>query len=129
MATAGQLSWRSIQICWTVLRAMLADAVEGGLLARSPAARVPMPREVAKPPKQKVHAWSDEQVTQFMAVSADHRWAVAIGVLYRLRRFEVLALKWDDLDAAKGTLRIDEGLVPVRRGRCGVTRTTPVRGA
>ena len=78
---------------------------------------------------EQVHAWTDEQVTQFMAVSADHRWAVAIGVLYRLRRFEVLALKWDDLDAAKGTLRIDEGLVPVRRGRCGVTRTTPVRGA
>ena len=53
MATAGQLSWRSIQICRTVLRAVLADAVEEGLLARSPAARVPMPREVAKPPKQK----------------------------------------------------------------------------
>jgi hypothetical protein len=31
LADAGQLSWRSIQICRTVLRAALADAVEEGL--------------------------------------------------------------------------------------------------
>lgn len=119
LAAAGDLSWRSIQICRTVLRAALADAVEEGLLRRSPAARVPMPRAVAKPPKIKeADAWTEEQVARFLAVSADHRWAVAfrLGVLYGLRRSEVLALRWDDLDAAKGTLRIDEGLVAVRRG-------------
>jgi integrase len=119
LASAGHLSWRSIQICRTVLRAALADAVEEGLLRRSPAARVPMPRAVAKPPKQKeVDAWTDEQVARFLSVSADHRWAVAfrLGVLYGLRRSEALALKWDDLDAKKSTLRIDEGLVAVRRG-------------
>jgi integrase len=119
LADAGQLSWRSIQICRTVLRAALADAVEEGLLGRSPAARVPMPRAVAKPPKKKeVEAWTDEQVARFLAVSADHRWAVAfrLGVLYGLRRSEALALKWNDLDTAKGTLRIDEGLVAVRTG-------------
>jgi integrase len=37
-------------------------------------------------------------------------------VLCGLRRSEALALKWDDLDPAAGTLRIDEGLVAVRRG-------------
>jgi integrase len=37
-------------------------------------------------------------------------------VLYGLRRSEALALKWDDLDTAKGTLRIDEGLVAVSKG-------------
>jgi integrase len=119
LAAAGRLSWRSVQICRTVLRAALADAVEEGLLGRSPAARVPMPRAVAKPPKQKeVDAWSDEQVARFLSVSADHRWAVAfrLGVLYGLRRSEALALKWDDLDTAKGTLRIDEGLVAVSKG-------------
>ncbi len=119
LAAAGRLSWRSIQICRTVLRAALADAVEEGLLRRSPAARVPMPRAVAKPPKQKeVDAWSGEQVARFLSVSADHRWAVAfrLGVLYGLRRSEALALKWDDLDTAKGTLRIDEGLVAVSKG-------------
>jgi integrase len=119
MAALGDLSWRSIQICRTVLRAALADAVEEGLLRRSPAARVPMPRAVAKPPKQKeVDAWSDEQVARFLSVSADHRWAIAfrLGVLYGLRRSEALALKWDDVDTSKRTLRIDEGLVAVTKG-------------
>ncbi|MGH9229791.1 MAG: tyrosine-type recombinase/integrase [Acidimicrobiales bacterium] len=119
LAMAGRLSWRSIQICRTVLRAALADAVEEGLLRRSPAARVPMPRAVAKPPKQKeVDAWTENQVAQFLALTAGHRWAVAfcLGALYGLRRSEVLALKWDDLDTKNGTLRIDEGLVAVRQG-------------
>jgi integrase len=119
MAAAGDLSWRSIQICRTVLRAALADAVEEGLLRRSPAARIPVPRAVAKPPKQKeVDAWSDEQVARFLSVSADHRWAIAfrLGVLYGLRRSEALALKWDDVDTSKRTLRIDEGLVAVSKG-------------
>ena len=78
-----------------------------------------MPRAVAKPPKVKeVDAWTDEQVGRFLIVSTDHRWAVAfrLGVLYGLRRSEALALKWDDLDTTKGTLRIDEGLVAVSKG-------------
>ena len=95
LAEAGRLSRRSIQICRTVLRAARADAVEEGLLRRSPAARVPMPRAVAKPPKEKeVGAWTEEQAARFLAVCADHRWAVAfrLGVLYGLRHSEALAL-------------------------------------
>jgi integrase len=114
MASAGPLSWRSIKICRTVLPAALPNAVEEGLLERSPAARVPMPREVAKPPTEhEVDAWTGEQVARFLAVSTDHRWSVAfrLNVLYGLRRSGVLALKWDDLDATKGTLRVEEGLV------------------
>src|SRR5262249_9214958 len=119
LAAAGQLSWRSVQICRTVLRAALADAVEEGPLRRGPAARVAMPRGVAQAPQEKeVEAWTDEQVARFLAVSVDHRWGVAfrLGVLYGLRRSEVLALKWDDLDSTNGTLRIDEGLVAVSNG-------------
>ena len=119
LAAAGQLSRRSIQICRTVLRAALADAVEDGLLRRSPAARVPMPRTVAKPPKVKeADAWTEQQVSHFLSVSSEHRWACAfrLGLLYGLRRSEVLALRWSDVDTVKGTLRIDEGLVAVNRG-------------
>lgn len=78
-----------------------------------------MPRAVAKPPKvTEVDTWTEEQVARFLAFSAEHRWVVAfrLGVLYGLRRSEALALKWDDLDTAAGTLRIDEGLVAVSKG-------------
>ncbi len=119
LASAGTLSRRSVQICRNVLRASLADAVEEGLISRSPAARVALPRTVAKPVKEKVvQAWEATDVQRFLAAIANHRWAVGfqLGVLYGLRRSEVLALRWDDFDPKGRTLRIDESLVAVNRG-------------
>jgi integrase len=119
LAAGGKLSKRSVQICRTVLRAALSEAVEEGLLPRSPAARVGLPRTVAKPVKEKeAVAWNEQQVDRFLAATADHRWAIAfrLGVLYGLRRSEVLALRWDDLDTEKQTLRIDESLVATNEG-------------
>jgi integrase len=113
------LSRRSVQICRNVLRASLADAVEEGLIPRSPAARVALPRTVAKPVKEKVvRAWESTDVETFLVAIAEHRWAVGfqLGVLYGLRRSEVLALRWDDFDPKGRTLRIDESLVAVNRG-------------
>lgn len=116
LAGAGQLGRRSIQICRNVLRAALADAVDEGLLPRSPAARVALPRCVAKPQRVKeADAWSDEEVDRFLDVTAEHRWGVGfrIAILYGLRRSELLALRWDDVDTRSRRLRIDEGLVAV----------------
>lgn len=53
LAAAGRLSRRSVQICRMVLRAALADVVEEGLLRRSPAARVPKPKVVVKPERER----------------------------------------------------------------------------
>jgi integrase len=78
-----------------------------------------MPRTVAKPPKVKeADAWTEQELSTFLTASADHRWAVLfrIEVLFGPRRSELLALRWDDVDDVAGTLRIDEGLVPLRRG-------------
>ena len=119
LADGGKLSRRSVQICRGVLRAALADAVEEGLIPRSPAARVPLPRTVAKPVKVKdIQAWEAADVARFLETVAEHRWATGfqLGVLYGLRRSEVLALRWDDLDIGGRTLRIDESLVAVNRG-------------
>jgi integrase len=119
LAAGGRLSRRSVQICRTVLRAALSEAVDEGLIPRSPAARVGLPRVVAKPVKEKeTVAWTAEQVDRFLVATADHRWAIAfrIGVLYGLRRSEVLALRWDDVDTKACTLRIDESLVATNTG-------------
>lgn len=119
LAAGGKLSRRSVQICRTVLRAALSDAVDEGLIPRSPAIRVGLPRTVAKPikPKEAV-AWNEHEVDRFLAATAEHRWAIAfrLGVLYGLRRSEVLALRWDDLDTTAGTVRIDESLVAINAG-------------
>lgn len=119
LANGGKLSRRSVQICRTVLRAALSEAVDEGLITRSPAARVGLPRTVAKPvvePDSPV--WTEDEVDRFLTATAEHRWAVAfrLGVLYGLRRSEVLALRWDDLDTEACSLRIDESVVATNEG-------------
>jgi integrase len=119
LAEGGKLSRRGVQICRNVLRASLREAVDEGLVPRSPAARVGLPRTVAKPDRVKeTDAWTAAEVDRFLDASATHRWAVGfrLGVLYGLRRSEILALRWDDLDTKSGTLRIDESLVATRTG-------------
>ena len=119
LANGGKLSRRSVQICRTVLRAALSEAVDEGLISRSPAARVGLPRTVAKPKREKeTETWTVDEVEAFLEATSWHRWAIAfrLNVLYGLRRSELLALKWDDFDDEAGTLRIDESLVAVRFG-------------
>jgi integrase len=116
LAKGGQLSRRSIQLIRMVLRAALADAVEAGELRRSPAARVGLPRRVAKPDRQReAEAWTEEQLQHFLASIAEHRWAagVRLCVLYGLRRSELLGLRWSDVDLRKGTVQIARALVEV----------------
>lgn len=119
LANGGKLSKRSVQICRTVLRAALTEAVDEGLIPRSPAARVGLPRTVAKPVRVKeTEMWTADEVDRFLEATASHRWSVAfrISVLYGLRRSEMLALKWNNLDIEAGTLKIDESIVATRTG-------------
>ena len=44
LASGGHFSRRSVEICRTVLKAALTDAVDEGLIPRNPAARVPLPK-------------------------------------------------------------------------------------
>ena len=119
LGEAGELSRRSIQIFRTVLRAALADATDEGLLRRNPAARVPMPRTVRKPARQReVETWDDQQVARFIEVIADHRLGAPIRLetLYGLRRSELLALRWPNVDFRAHAVTIDAGLVDVKGG-------------
>ena len=119
LAAAGLKSRRSIQIFRTVLRAALDDLVESGDLRRNPAARVGMPRIVAK--KQRVKeadAWTDDDVRKFLATVKEHRWGgpLRLAVLYGPRRSELIGLRWADIDLKKMTVRIERGLVAVSDG-------------
>ena len=76
-------------------------------------ARLPSPADNAR----SSHG-APTRVDRFLAAAVDHRRAIGfrLGVLYGLRRSEVLALRWDDLDTDTPTVRIDESLVAVRTG-------------
>jgi integrase len=117
LAASGDVSRRSIQIFRMVLRAALDDAVATGELRRSPAARVGMPRQVAKAGHQReVNAWTEDELQRFLVGIAGHRWEapLRLAVLYGLRRSELLGLRWSAVDVKKGTVRIERALVEVR---------------
>lgn len=116
LATEGRYARRSIQLFRMLLRAALTDAVESGELRRNPAARVGMPREVAKPGLQReTESWTEDEVQRFLAAIAGHRWAgpIRLTVLYGLRRSELLGLSWSALDLRKNTVRIKRALIEV----------------
>ena len=84
--------------------------------ARPPASRSPDRRQAGE--GQGDRGVGRRRGDRFLEATREHRWAVGfrLGVLYGLRRSEVLALRWDDLDAEAKTLRIDESLVAVSTG-------------
>ena len=117
LASGGQLSRRSIQIMRMVLRAALDDAVDLGELRRSPAARVGMPRNVAKTSRELDRtAWTEDELRLFLASTAGHRWAgpIRLAALYGLRRSELLGLTWSAVELRKGKVRIEKALIEVR---------------
>ncbi len=104
--TAAGLSPRSVQIIHGTLRTMLAEAVREELVVRNVAS-------IVRPPPVahvEVKPWSAEEASRFLAASSGHRLHAlfAVGVALGLRRGELLALHWSDVD-------LDAGLIHVRR--------------
>src|SRR5579875_836277 len=116
---AGEpLSAHTVRHIHVTLSAALKAAVESGQLAQNPAARAhpPSPREAASP---EMHPWTAEQLATFLAWSAQHSFmhpAWRVLAMTGMRRGEVLALRWRDvdLDAARLTVRRSVTLVKTK---------------
>lgn len=88
----------------TLLKAVLADAVEHGHLARSPAASVRPPRRTDQ--VDEMHALSPEEVARLLD-AAEEPWRTfyLLAASTGLRRGELLGLRWGDVDLANGKLQ------------------------
>lgn len=112
------LSARTVRYCHTILKAALREAVSQGLIATNPADRAnpPAAREAKAP---EIHPWTAAQLSSFLVWADDqgHPDVVAYRVLAftGMRRGELLALRWRDLD-------LEAGRVSVRRS-VGVVKT------
>ena len=95
---------RTAQLSKAVLRAMLAEAMRDQLVQRNVAMLVRGPRVE----RQEVQPWSAAEATAFLASVRDHRLAAlfTVGVALGLRKGELLALRWTDVDMEDGTLRV-----------------------
>lgn len=109
----GGLSPSSVRRVHAVLHRACRDAVRWGRLTVNPA-------NVADPPKASAEydelvVWSAGQLAAFLAsVCSDRLFALwRLLAMTGMRRGEVLALRWDDLDMEAGQLSIRRALMPV----------------
>lgn len=93
-----------MQLTRAVLRTMLADAERDQLVHRNVAALVKGPRVE----RQEVVPWTQEEAGQFLASLEGHRLHAlfSVGVALGLRKGELLALRWEDVDLKAGSLRV-----------------------
>lgn len=110
-APLGATSARLIR---KVLSMACEDAVERGVLGENPLrfTKAPEPAEIRRT------TWTGDESRRFLAVAAAHRLGVAFDLMLAtgLRRGELLALRWSDIDVDGGRLRISRQLV-VEAGR------------
>jgi integrase len=110
----------SVRQIYTVLRAILDAAVRDGLVATNVAAKVHRPGV----PRKEAASLTPKEVAKLLTVRDEtDRYGVLFRVLAAsgLRRGEALALRWQDVDLAGGTLRVSRTLGRVN-GRLEVSQ-------
>jgi integrase len=105
----------SARLVRKVLSMALEEAVQRGRLPRNPVVLTQPPRRDRS--YQRL-GWTLEEAQQFLATAGDHRLAAAfqLNLVTGLRRGELLALRWEDLDLRGRELTVHQQLT-VERAR------------
>jgi integrase len=119
--TVEPLSARTVQLTRSVLRAMLAEAQRDELIHRNVAALVKGPTVT----RVEVEPWTRQEVDTFLKVARGHRLGAlfSVGVALGMRKGELLALHWNDIDMNGRTLRVSKTVQ--RLGSQGLVTGTP----
>ena len=99
------------QLVHVVLHQALKDAVRLDAIPRNPVANV----DAARVARQPMHIWSPEQVRKFLEKAVDDRYYALYVLAFTtgMRKGELLALQWHDIDLEAGTLSVRHTLVEV----------------
>jgi integrase len=86
----------TINMCHSVLRRALNDAVQWGLLPRNVCSVVRAP----KTKQTEMSVWNTDQVARFLEAARGHRWEALfyLAVTTGLRQSELMGLFWSDVD-------------------------------
>jgi len=112
----GGLSPRTRRHIHRILRSALARAVEQQLLARNPADA--FKKRLPKVERREMTVLSSEQSARLMNAIRHTTvyWPVLLAISTGMRRGEVLALRWKNVDLERGSLRVMESLEQTKRG-------------
>ncbi len=104
------------------LRSIFADLMAQGTVARNPAALV----KALPATKSKLTTLDADQVAALLTATAPHPLGIAVQLaVHGLRRGEILALRWADVDLKGKTLRIEAARLPVAGGSLTGAPKTP----
>ena len=106
------LSDRMVKCCHVTCRAALDQAVTQGLLLKNPSAACKVP--TTRPKEMQVLTPEEIQRLLIQARENDCYELLLLELATGLRRGEILALQWDDLDFQTGALRIERQVQRVR---------------
>jgi len=115
-----------------VLKAVLRDAENDGVIKQSPAKDL---KKLSKPAGEKTQVkapYTPEEATQLFAACKDDQigTSVALAMIAGLRRGEILGLKWLDTDLDTGTISITRTLQEVTEyDELGKGRTRLIEGS
>jgi integrase len=123
---AAGLSPTTVSHLHTVLHGAFAEAVRWGLVPRNVVALVRPPRKA----HVEVVALTVEEARALLAAAAGNRFEVLFVLALKtgMRRGELLALRWEDVDLDKGVLQVRGTLRRTREGlRIGTPKTAAAR--
>ncbi|HEV7763011.1 MAG TPA: tyrosine-type recombinase/integrase [Acidimicrobiales bacterium] len=113
-ARLGRTSARTVR---KILSMALDDAVQRGLLAENPVEGTRPPSPAPKPAQQDL-GWTVDEAGRFLTVASTHRLAALfhLGLVTGLRRGELLALRWLDVNVEECYLYVRQQLA-IERNR------------
>jgi integrase len=105
---------RTVRFVHSVVRKALADGVRRHELARNVADDATPPSSKESRAPATAH-WKADELGAFLAATADHEHGVLfrVAAMSGLRRGELGALRWRDLDLEAGKLSVTRGLVQI----------------
>jgi integrase len=112
----GGLSPRTRRHIHRILKSALSRAVEQQLLARNPADA--FKKRLPKVERRKMATLTVDQSRQFLDGIGHTRiyWPALLALSTGMRRGEILALRWANLDLARGVVRVVESLEQTKAG-------------
>lgn len=116
----GGLSPRSVRYIHNTIHGSLEQAKKEGLIYINPADAVKLPKEE----KKEIKYLDSEGITKFLAAARDAKQfnAYYLELATGLRRGELLALRWQDVDFKNNSVTVRQNLV---RTKAGLTFQSP----
>lgn len=110
----GGLSARTVRYIHVVIHGALEQAKKEGTILINPSDNVKLPREQ----KKEIKYFSIDDISKFIEAAQETSWfpAYFLELATGLRRGELLALRWKDIDLEHGTVTVNQNLVRVKGG-------------